>query len=110
MKKNLLILGAIISSAVGFSSAQTTGSFTTTITFSTPMYPNQSRTMAYYVPTNYSAAKKYKLFISLGGQGWSVKDDLISTLGVPGTVDELKNATYAASYGDYIAVSPSISP
>ena len=92
--------------------AQQTGSFVKNFTFSSAMYPGQARTMAYYVPTNYSVAKKYKLFISLGGQGWTPASDLVSPYGPssPGTVDELKNATYAATYGDFIAVSPSISP
>jgi hypothetical protein len=109
MKKSIVVLFAILSLNVF---AQQTGSFTKNFTFSTPMYPNQARTMAYYVPANYTPTKKYKLFISLGGQGWAIASDLVSPYGPssPGTVDELKNATYAASYGDFIAVSPSISP
>lgn len=110
MKKNLLI--AILLLAPLFLFSQQTGSFTKTWTFSTTKYPNQSRTMAYYVPANYSANKKYKLFISLGGQGWTPANDLKSPYGAqaPGTVDLLNSTSCTSTVGDYIAVSPSISP
>ena len=111
--KNILISSVIIITGMFTAAeAQQTGSFVKNFTFSSAMYPNQARTMAYYVPATYTATKKYKLFISLGGQGWTPASDLVSPYGPssPGTVDELKNATYTATYGDFIAVSPSISP
>ncbi|MBI2270882.1 MAG: choice-of-anchor J domain-containing protein [Bacteroidetes bacterium] len=43
--------------------AQTTGSFTKTVQF------GGARTLAYYVPTTYSSATKYKLVIGLHGSG-----------------------------------------
>ena len=51
--------------------AQQTGHFDKTISFSSPSYPNQTRTLSYNVPANYNATKKYKLFVGLHGQGSS---------------------------------------
>lgn len=48
----------------GASFAQQTGAFNKTITFSAG-----TRTAAYYVPTSYNAANKYKLIIGLHGLG-----------------------------------------
>ena len=116
MKKNIIAFLAVLAFNFKFQTldclAQQTGSFVKNFTFSSAMYSGQARTMAYYVPPTYSAAKKYKLFISLGGQGWTPASDLVSIYGPssPGTVDELKSVAYASDYGDYIAVSPSISP
>ncbi len=111
MKNKAFVIGLFFVITVE-SFSQQTGSFVKAFTFSSQVYPNQARTMAYYVPSNYSVSKKYKLFISLGGQGWTPANDLISPYGPssPGTVDLLKNPSYAATYGDFIAVSPSISP
>ena len=49
--------------------AQQTGQFDKTISFSSPSKPNQTRTISFNVPSNYSASKKYKLFVGLHGQG-----------------------------------------
>lgn len=116
MKKIIIALLAVATLSFNLETSnclgQQTGSFTKPFTFSSAAYPNQARTMAYYVPANYSATKKYKLFISLGGQGWAITSDLVSPYGPsnPGTVDLLKSSAYTAQYGDFIAVSPSISP
>lgn len=107
-----LLIGLTLIISGGFISAQQTGSFIKNFIFSSVVYPNQQRTMAYYVPATYSAAKKYKLFISMGGQGWAPASDLISPYGPsnPGTADLLKSTACASVVGDFIAVSPSISP
>ncbi len=55
----------------GIVSAQQTGHFDITISFSSPSKPNQTRTLSFNVPANYSSSKKYKLFVGLHGQGSS---------------------------------------
>src|ERR1051326_3318883 len=50
-------------------SAQQTGLWSETQNFSTPSYPNQTRTFVYRVPTNYNPSIKYKVFIALHGYG-----------------------------------------
>ena len=54
-----------------FVSAQQTGQFDISINFSSPSKPNQTRTLSFNVPSNYSASKKYHLFVGLHGQGSS---------------------------------------
>jgi poly(3-hydroxybutyrate) depolymerase len=61
----------IFLSACILAQAQQTGHFDKTISFSSPSKPNQTRTLSYNVPANYSSAKKYKLFVGLHGQGSS---------------------------------------
>jgi hypothetical protein len=110
-KNKIIISVVLISTMISAVSAQTTGSFSTTITFSTPYFPNQVRAMQYYVPASYTATKKYKLFISLGGQGWTLQEVLKDPGYNDGTVDLLNaSAPCSPAYGDFIAVAPDISP
>ncbi len=51
------------------SSAQKTGAWSENLAFSTTAYLNQTRTLAFYAPTNYNSLKKYKLLVLLHGQG-----------------------------------------
>src|SRR5687767_323225 len=69
MKRIIILFFLSITSVAAFS--QQTGLWSETQPFSTPTHPGQTRTFAYRIPTNYSAAKKYKVFIALHGQGGS---------------------------------------
>lgn len=51
--------------------SQQTGQFDISISFSSPSHPNQTRTLSFNVPSNYTPSKQYKLFVGLHGQGSS---------------------------------------
>lgn len=59
------LLGGVFCLIVATSVAQQTGSFTRTVNFG----GNSAWGLAYYVPTSYNAANKYKLIIGLHGLG-----------------------------------------
>lgn len=67
--KKIFTLFSLIIVAGSAALAQTTGLWSEQVAFSTAQYPGQTRTFAYRIPTNYSASKKYKVFIALHGQG-----------------------------------------
>ena len=64
-----IILSALCGWIGQISSAQTTGSFTRTVTFN-----GSSRTLYYYVPANYNASNRYKLVVGLHGLGDTPKN------------------------------------
>lgn len=97
MKKvSILFLFCLVISSGSF--AQTTGLWSEQVSFSTPQYPNQTRTFAYRIPTNYSASKKYKVFIALHGQGGTPTSFLTSMWQVYGQTSIV---------GDAIMIAPS---
>ncbi len=63
--KNFYFL-VVLSVCVNLGTAQTTGSFETTVTFN-----STNHTLAYYVPTNYNSANSYPLVVALHGCGVS---------------------------------------
>jgi len=92
MKKITLLLGIIF---IAFSSfAQTTGQFTSSITWSN-FAGSQTRAMTVYVPTSYSSSNAYKLIIGFHGLG-DTHDNYIGAL-TPYTSDSY--------YGNVIVVS-----
>ena len=62
MKKLIYSLIGMLLWQISFS--QQTGSFTRAVTFN-----SSSRTLYYYVPSNYNASNKYKLIVGLHGLG-----------------------------------------